>query len=72
MTRTHAPTHTHTAFGKAIVLCMAMAGIGIALANFLLATVPLPRVLAGDALVAMFVNVFLAFAANFFQVQCVE
>ena len=51
---------------------MAMAGIGIALANFLLATVALPRVLAGDALVAMFVNVGLAFAANFFQVQCIE
>ena len=63
---------SYSAFGKAIVLCMAMAGIGIMVANFLMATVALPRAIAGDALVAMLVNVGLAIAANFFQVQCIN
>ena len=63
---------SYSAFGKAVALSMLATGIAILLANSLMASVALPRAIAGDALVATFVNVFLGGAANFFQVQCLE
>merc|ERR1719183_2461465 len=57
------------ALGKAVVLCGLMAGLGFMLANFLMASVALPRILSGDALVSTLFNIGLWIAALFFQVQ---
>jgi hypothetical protein len=60
---------SYSAFGKSVAICMVTTGIGVMLANFLMATVALPRAVAGDTLVATLVNMGLAVAANFMQVQ---
>ena len=44
-------------------------GLGFMLANFLMASVALPRILSGDALVSTLFNIGLWIAALFFQVQ---
>jgi len=57
------------ALGKAVGLCGIMAGAGFMIANFLMASVALPRFIAGDVLVTTLFNVGLWIAAMFFQVQ---
>lgn len=60
---------SYSAFGKAVVLGLGMGGIGLLLAQAIIATVALPAVLRGDSLVQAFWNVGLWVGALFFQVQ---
>jgi len=60
---------SYSAFGKAVVLGFIMGGIGLLMANFLMATVALPGALAGDSLVSTLFNMGLWIGALFFQVQ---
>ena len=46
-THTHSRPANYAALGKAVGLSALMAGLGFMLANFLMASVPLPRWLAG-------------------------